>query len=125
MFKAITDCSSNTSFLQNESVGMCFAGYGDRGDMIIQEDTVFVSGMSPALTEEDIQQHFGAIGVIKVSTPYILSSVLWVLGVKQPSHEADHSSPSSAKVKNEWSYNAASLICLYGMPRAALLYVSV
>jgi RNA-binding protein FUS len=46
----------------------CFAGYGDRGDMITQEDTVFVSGMSPALTEEDIQQHFGAIGVIKVCT---------------------------------------------------------
>ena len=45
-----------------------FAGYGDRGDMITQEDTVFVSGMSPALTEEDIQQHFGSIGVIKVST---------------------------------------------------------
>ncbi|PNF31969.1 hypothetical protein B7P43_G06566 [Cryptotermes secundus] len=41
-------------------------GYGDRGDMITQEDTVFVSGMSPALTEDDIQQHFGAIGVIKM-----------------------------------------------------------
>ncbi|PSN34442.1 hypothetical protein C0J52_21641 [Blattella germanica] len=46
---------------------VCFAGYGDRGDMITQEDTVFVSGMSPAMTEEDIQQHFGAIGVIKKS----------------------------------------------------------
>ncbi|PNF31967.1 hypothetical protein B7P43_G06566 [Cryptotermes secundus] len=34
--------------------------------MITQEDTVFVSGMSPALTEDDIQQHFGAIGVIKM-----------------------------------------------------------
>jgi RNA-binding protein FUS len=50
------------------TVSTCFTGYGDRGDMITQEDTVFVSGMSPALTEEDIQQHFGAIGVIKVST---------------------------------------------------------
>jgi len=29
--------------------------------------------------------------------------------------EADHSSPSSAKVKNEWSYTSAFLICLYGM----------
>jgi len=82
VFKTITYYSSYTSFLQYESVGMCFAGYGDRGDMIIQEDTVFVSGMSPALTEEDIQQHFGAIGVIKVSTPSILSLVLWVLGFK-------------------------------------------
>jgi RNA-binding protein FUS len=82
VFKTITYCSGNTSFLQYESVGMCFAGYGDRGDMITQEDTVFVSGMSPAMTEDDIQQHFGAIGVIKVSTPDILSPVLWVLGVK-------------------------------------------
>nr|CAD7605120.1 unnamed protein product [Timema genevievae] len=33
--------------------------------MIVQEDTVFVSGMSPHMTEEDIAQHFGSIGVIK------------------------------------------------------------
>jgi hypothetical protein len=26
------------------------------------------------------------------------------LGVKQPGHEADHSPPSNAEVKNEWSY---------------------
>lgn len=41
-------------------------GYGG-GDYIVQEDTVFVSGMNPATSEGDIQQHFGAIGVIKVS----------------------------------------------------------
>lgn len=35
--------------------------------MVVQEDTVFVSGMDSAFTEEDIAQHFGAIGVIKVS----------------------------------------------------------
>lgn len=34
--------------------------------MVVQEDTVFISGMDPNLTEEDIAQHFGAIGVIKV-----------------------------------------------------------
>lgn len=34
--------------------------------MVVQEDTVFVSGMDPEFTEEDIAQHFGAIGVIKV-----------------------------------------------------------
>jgi hypothetical protein len=28
------------------------------------------------------------------------------LGVKRPGREADHSSPSSAKVKNEWSYTS-------------------
>jgi hypothetical protein len=32
----------------------------------------------------------------------------WVLtlGVKWPGHEADYSLPSSAKVKNEWSYTS-------------------
>ncbi|CAH1399961.1 unnamed protein product [Nezara viridula] len=40
-------------------------GYGG-GDYIVQEDTVFVSGMNPATSEGDIQQHFGAIGVIKI-----------------------------------------------------------
>lgn len=34
--------------------------------MIVQEDTVFVSGMTVATTEDDIQEHFGSIGVIKV-----------------------------------------------------------
>lgn len=44
------------------------AGGSDSGqDMIIQEDTIFVSGMSPQTTEDDITNHFGAIGVIKVS----------------------------------------------------------
>lgn len=33
----------------------------------MQEDTIFVSGMNPELTEEDIGEHFGAIGVIKVN----------------------------------------------------------
>jgi hypothetical protein len=27
------------------------------------------------------------------------------LGVKWPGHEADHSPPSTAEVKNTWSYN--------------------
>jgi len=27
-------------------------------------------------------------------------------GVKQPGHEADHSPPSSAKVKNAWNYTS-------------------
>jgi hypothetical protein len=39
---------------------------------------VFVSGMSPAMTEEDIQQHFGAIGVIKVSIWSGLPPVQWM-----------------------------------------------
>lgn len=39
--------------------------------MIVQEDTVFISGMDPNLNEEDIAAHFGAIGVIKVIVVYI------------------------------------------------------
>jgi hypothetical protein len=35
--------------------------------------------------------------------------MLWVLGVKQPGSEADHSHPSSAEVKNAWSHTSTSL----------------
>lgn len=34
--------------------------------MIVQEDTIFISGMDPDANEEDIADHFGAIGLIKV-----------------------------------------------------------
>jgi hypothetical protein len=37
------------------------------------------------------------------------------LGVKRPGREADHSPPSSAKVKNAWSYTSTPPICLHGM----------
>jgi hypothetical protein len=48
------------------------------------------------------------------------SPIQWVLGalslrVRQPGHEADHSPPSSAKVKNVWSYTSTPLVCLHGM----------
>jgi hypothetical protein len=36
------------------------------------------------------------------------------LGVKRPGREADHSPPSSAEVKNAWSYNSAFPIRLHG-----------
>ncbi|CAB0031377.1 unnamed protein product [Trichogramma brassicae] len=45
-------------------------GYGsDQGsdNMVTQEDTIFVSGMDSQITEEEICQHFGAIGLIKLS----------------------------------------------------------
>jgi hypothetical protein len=34
-------------------------------------------------------------------------------GVKQPGHEADHLSPSSAEVKNAWSYTSIPPIRLH------------
>lgn len=43
-------------------------GGGDRGggDMVTQEDTVFIQGMNPVTTEEELCQYFGSIGIIKV-----------------------------------------------------------
>jgi hypothetical protein len=37
------------------------------------------------------------------------------LGVKRPGHEADHSPPSSAEVKNAWGYTSTPPICLHGV----------
>jgi hypothetical protein len=37
------------------------------------------------------------------------------LGVKRPVPEADHSPPSSAEVKNAWSYTSTPPILLHGM----------
>lgn len=43
-------------------------GGGAGGDyMVTQEDTIFVCGMDTSVTEEDICEHFGAIGLIKVN----------------------------------------------------------
>jgi hypothetical protein len=36
-------------------------------------------------------------------------------GVKQLGREVDHSPPSSAKVKSEWSYTSTPPICLHVM----------
>jgi hypothetical protein len=47
-------------------------------------------------------------------------SVQWVeialsLGVKRPGRDADHSSPSSAEIKNEHSYTSSSSTCLHAV----------
>ena len=46
-------------------------------------------------------------------------SIHWVPGrfprVKWPEHEVDHLIPSSAEVKNEWSYNSTPPVCLHGV----------
>lgn len=34
--------------------------------MVTQEDTIFIQGMNPSTTEDELCQHFGAIGIIKV-----------------------------------------------------------
>jgi hypothetical protein len=47
-------------------------------------------------------------------------TIQWVpgilsLGVKRPGREADHSPPSSAEIKNEWSYTSTPPTCLHGV----------
>jgi hypothetical protein len=41
--------------------------------------------------------------------------IQWVPGTKQPVLETDHSTPSSAEVKNTWSYTSSLPICLHGV----------
>jgi hypothetical protein len=48
--------------------------------------------------------------------------IKWILtllssGVKWPGCETDHSSPSSAEVKNGWNYMSAPLACLHSLYR--------
>jgi hypothetical protein len=45
-----------------------------------------------------------ALGTTQPSIQWVPGAVS--LGLKRPSHEADHSPPSSAKVKNAWSYTS-------------------
>jgi hypothetical protein len=37
------------------------------------------------------------------------------MGIKRPGCEADHSSPSSAEVKNAWSYTSTPPVRLHGV----------
>jgi len=39
-------------------------------------------------------------------------------GVNQPGHEADHSSPCSSEVKEEWRYSTTPFIILHGVYRS-------
>lgn len=37
----------------------------------LESDTIFISGMAPETTEEQLATHFGSIGLIKVKTRLI------------------------------------------------------
>ena len=50
------------------------ARYRGGGDMEIQHDTIFVSGMGQDCSEQMLIEHFGSIGVIKVC--FLFGSVL-------------------------------------------------
>ncbi|KAJ8917586.1 hypothetical protein NQ315_000069 [Exocentrus adspersus] len=51
-------------------------------NLVIQVDTIFVSGMNPELNEDDIAQHFGSIGIIKASI--VRGSRQWYLVMMIP-----------------------------------------
>jgi len=44
-------------------------------------------------------------------------------GVQRSGREASHSPPSSAEVKNEWSYTSAPPVCLHGVYGASVFYI--
>jgi hypothetical protein len=88
----------------DSSVGIAM-GYGldDRGFVSGRgwEFFLFTTASRPALgpTQPLIKRVQGALS----------------LGVKQPGREADHSAPSSAEVKNEWSYTFHSTLRLHDL----------
>jgi hypothetical protein len=49
------------------------------------------------------------------SASYPVGTGALSLRVKRPGREADHSPPSSAEVKNAWSYTSTLLIRLHGV----------
>ncbi|KAL7021949.1 hypothetical protein ACKWTF_012085 [Chironomus riparius] len=53
-------------FNKGGNFGSNRGGFNKGNDnMVVQDDTVFVSGMDTEVTESDINTHFGAIGIIK------------------------------------------------------------
>jgi hypothetical protein len=48
----------------------------------------------------------------------------WAPWVKRPRIQADHSTPSSANLKNGWSYNSTPTVCLYGVSWDFTFYLS-
>jgi len=46
----------------------------------------------------------------------------FLLGVKQPGHDADHSCLSSAEVKHEYSYACTLALCQHGVDKEHFTY---
>jgi len=55
--------------------------------------------------------------VLEPTQPTIQGVPVFFLRGKMAGYEVDHSPPSSAKVKNEWSYTSTPLICHHGVDR--------
>ena len=74
-----------------------------------------VRGSNPGRRE----RIFSALKVSGLAVEPTQPPIQWVLcfllGVKQPGHVVDHSPPSSAEVKREWSYTFAFPVYLHGI----------
>lgn len=59
-------------------------GYNSKGDgeMVTQEDTIFVQGMNPETSETEIADYFGAIGIIK-KDKRTMKPKIWIYKDKQ------------------------------------------
>ena len=79
-------------------------GYG--GDLIEQVDTVFISGMPPHVTELEIEQHFGAIGLIKKDKK-TMKPRIWiyndkVTGKSKGEATVTYDDPNAARSSIDW-----------------------
>lgn len=75
-------------------------------DFVEQVDTVFVSGMSTEITEQDIEQHFGAIGIIK-KDKRTMKPRIWMYmdkATNKPKGEATvtYDDPNAARSAIDW-----------------------
>ena len=62
----------------------------------------------------------------KISIIYRTRLIKYFFPVEWPAREFNHSSSSSAKVKNKWSYTSTPSICLHGVDRKTLhFYLTV
>lgn len=50
-------------------------GGGNDSEVIVQQDTIFVAGMEPSVTMDEIAEFFGVLGIIKVSYSFSIAFV--------------------------------------------------
>jgi hypothetical protein len=56
---------------------------------------------------------------------YSVGTGFFFLGVNRPWREVDHSPPSTAELKNEWSHTSAPTVCLYDVRTDRFTFYSI
>jgi hypothetical protein len=56
---------------------------------------------------------------------YWTGTVVLLCGVKWSDRQLDHSRPSIAEVKNEWTYTSTPPVCLYGEDSGNFIFLYV